>query len=335
MATLITGGCGFVGLALAERLSEIGQRVVLFDRRGGEGLIASSVIDGCELMTGDVSNPDDLDRALSDARIDTVVHTAAMTPSIEMEASEAARILEVNLLATVRLLECCTKIPRIRRVVLTSSVAVYGFSAPADTGLYHEARSHPSPSTLYGISKLSAEQAALRIGELHNLDIRVVRLGPVYGPWEHATGVRSTLSPHHQIVHAALQGSPIVLPRPMSADWIYSRDAAQAISLISRADHLSYRIYNVGGGRLSDLTEWCRALAVHLRPIDWRLAAAGEPATISYGLPADRAALNVQRIEQELQHVCRFDPFSAAGDYLGWIADHGKSFIWSNDGPSR
>lgn len=322
MATLITGGLGFVGLALAERFVEAGKAVVLFDRRVSTD-IASGLVGDCDVVAGDICNPLDIDRALSDPRIDTVVHTAATTPNVQMEASEAAKIFEVNLVATIRLMERCATISHIKRVVITSSVAVYGFSAPASSGLYEEERSYPAPATLYGVSKLAAEQAALRIGELHALDVRIVRLGPVYGPWEHQTGVRTTLSPHHQITCAALRGSGIVLPRLMSADWIYSRDAARAIASISNAEHLSHRIYHVGGGRLSDLVEWCQALTLHLPLIKWRLAAAGDAGTVKYGLAADRPGLSVQRIEQELQHVCRFNPITAAGDYLKWIADHG------------
>ncbi len=222
-----------------------------------------------------------------------------MTPDRETEAAAASRIVDVNVLATVGLLECCAALPAIRRVVVLGSVSVYGFSAAAPSGCYDEALSAPAPATLYGITKLAAEQAALRIGELHGLDVRVARVGPVYGPWEHTSGVRPNPSPHFQAIHAARSGRPVVLARAMEADWLYSRDAARRIGFLARAATLEHRVYNVGAGRMSDLVDWCGRIAERIPGFDWRLARAGEAPTLRYGLPVDRPALATARLERE------------------------------------
>ena len=67
------------------------------------------------------------------------------------------------------------------------------------------------PVALYGISKVAAEQAALRIAQLRDIDVRVIRLGPVFGPWELPSRVRDALSPHHQILAMARDGIDVVL----------------------------------------------------------------------------------------------------------------------------
>lgn len=321
MTTLITGGTGFVGLALAERLLQAGEQVVLFDRpmaSSGERLARS--LPAARVICGDIRSGDDLETVFASEEIDRVVHAAAMTPGPERELRDAALIFDVNVLGTIGLLQRCARAPRVKRVVVVSSVAIYGATAPAASGFYEEDLSAPGPSGLYGISKLAAEQASLRLAQLHGLDVRVARLGPVYGRWEHASGARERLSPHHQVASAALAGAEIVLPRPMTADWIYARDAAQALALIACAPTLAHAVYQIGGGRLTDLQQWCAALAHHLPGLRWRTATQGEAATVHYALPFDRAALSIARLATELDYAARFDLASAAEDYLAWRA---------------
>ena len=318
MTTLITGGTGFVGLALAERLLQAGEQVVLFDLPtaiSSERFTAS--LPGARMIPGDIRSGGDLETVFASEVIDCVVHTAAITPGPERERGDAARIFDVNVLGTIGLLQQCAR-ARVKRVVVVSSVAIYGASAPAASGCYEEDVSAPAPASLYGISKLAAEQAALRMGELQGLNVAIARLGPVYGPWEHASDARERLSPHYQVTSAALAGAEIVLPRPMTADWIYARDAAHALALIAGAQTLPHAVYQIGGGCLTDLGQWCAALAHHLPGIRWRTATPGEEATIQYTLPADRPALSIARLSKDLNHRCRFDLAAAAEDYLAW-----------------
>ena len=320
MTTLITGGAGFVGLALAERLRQDGEAVTLVDlpaREGEQGIVPPP---GCHLIAGDLRAEETLEQIFADGGIERVVHAAAMTPSPQREHDDAASIMDVNVVATAKLLQRCARAPGVKRVVVVSSVAVYGFSAPAASGCYDEALSMPAPTGLYGISKLAAEQAALRIGELHGLDVRIARLGPVFGRWEHTSGARQSMSPHHQVVRAARAGEEIVLSRPMTADWIYAADAADALARLIHAATLEHAVYHVGGGRLTDVRQWCIELARHLPGLRWRMARQHESSTVQYTLPVDRAALNTARLSNELDHRCRFDLAFAAADYLAWCA---------------
>ncbi|PXW24987.1 NAD-dependent epimerase/dehydratase family protein [Paraburkholderia caballeronis] len=320
MTTLITGGAGFVGLALAERLRGDGERVVLADLPARDGATSIAPPAGCEFVGGDLRDDDTLDRLFAAGPFDGIVHAAAVTPSPQRERDDAAALLDINVTATARLLQRCARERGIRRVVVVSSVAVYGYSPPAASGRYEEAASPPAPAALYGISKLAAEQAALRIGALHGLDVRVARLGPVFGRWEHASGARGQLSPHHQALAAALRGDAIVLPRAMPADWIYAPDAADALARITRAPMLDHPVYHVGGGALTDVAQWCAALARVLPGVRWRIADKGEPCTVQYALPADRPALDTTRLASELGHRCRFGLDESARDFLDWIA---------------
>ncbi|UZE49719.1 NAD(P)-dependent oxidoreductase [Rhodopseudomonas sp. P2A-2r] len=177
----------------------------------------------------------------------------------------------------------------------------------------------PAPAALYGISKLAAEQAALRIAQLRGTDVRVVRLGPVFGPWELPSRVRDALSPHHQIIKMARDGVEVVLPRIMAGDWIYSRDAADGIARVSRSAGLRHELYNLGGGVMTDLPQWCAIVAGCFEGFRWRMADE-DVGNIVYGLPKDRAALSIARLQQDTGFAPSRDLAAAARDYLDWIA---------------
>jgi nucleoside-diphosphate-sugar epimerase len=323
MTTLITGGTGFIGLSLAECLIARGERVVLFGAAPPPATIAAAaVLTGARIVLGDIRSPVDIERAFAADRFDRIIHTAAITPDLKRETEDAGSIVDVNIRGTVNVLERAAAVKTVQRVVVISSVAVYGFSAPAASGWYEEARSMPAPETLYGITKLASEQVALRLADIHGLDVRIARLGPTYGPWEYATGVRDSLSPHRQVVASAMAGREIVLGRQMTADWIYSRDAANGIVALAEVQSLSQRIYNVGGARLSDLVDWCQEIARHIPGMRWRLGEAGEAGTVQYGLPRDRAGICTDRLTADTSFECLYGIAAAASDYVAWINNH-------------
>jgi nucleoside-diphosphate-sugar epimerase len=320
MATLISGGCGFIGLSIAERLIAAGEKVVLFDLSAPAADSPSRPeLAGAVLVTGDVRLAADIDRALAAEDIDRVIHAAAMTPSQQRERDEPRKIVEVNIVGAVNLLERAALKPAIKRIVILSSVAIYGFSSPAASGLFEEDLSPPAPASLYGITKLAAEQAARRVGHLHGIDIRVVRLGPVYGPWENPTGARDALSPHTQILRMALQGRKVLLGRPMTADWIYSRDAAEAIVRLCQAPTLRHGVYHVGGGISTDLVQWCGVVSELVQGFGWELAGPQQEGNILYSLPVDRAALDIARLTGEIGSFKQRSLKVAAREYLDWI----------------
>ena len=203
--------------------------------------------DGLQIIMGDIRSDEALDNALQRSAASRMVHAAAITPGPEREIREARTILDVNILGTVNAIEQAAA-AEIERVLMVSSVAVYGFSPPAASGLYEEGGSAPAPAALYGISKL-AGASRRRCGSARCTAsiARIVRLGPLYGPWEYATGLRDALSPHRQILAAGRVGRTITLPRPMRADWLYSRDAGAGLASLLRSGTLRHELYNLGG----------------------------------------------------------------------------------------
>ena len=148
----------------------------------------------------------------------------------------------MNLGGTIAVLQLARRL-EVRRVVVMSSGAVYGGVGPEE-GRIAAARTRPADLAL------RHHQARCRAdgppsGHALWIDVRAVRLGPVFGPFEYTTGLRDTLSPHWQIVEAARLGHEARLPRPCAADWIYARDAAAGIVAVLEAEHAAGCIFDL------------------------------------------------------------------------------------------
>jgi nucleoside-diphosphate-sugar epimerase len=291
---VVTGGTGFVGLAVAEALQRQDHEVVLFGAAAIPAMCAGDpALRLCQVVVGDVRSQSDVANAI-DERVDVVVHGAAITSSSDVETERPSDVLAVNLQGTVEVLTRARRVGS-RRVVVLSSVAAYGHAKTFGETLLHEDTTRPEPSTLYGITKLAAEQVAFRLGELWSLDIRTIRLGPVFGPWEYATGLRA-LSAHSQVVDNALDGTECVLERKMHGDYLYSRDAGRGIVRIVESEKVSRKIYNLGGP-ISTLADWCRAVERRIPAFRWRINAARP--TVRSWLRHDRAVMDSGAFDRE------------------------------------
>jgi nucleoside-diphosphate-sugar epimerase len=159
-----------------------------------------------------------------------------------------------------------------------------------------------------------------RIAQMKEVDLRTIRLGPVFGAWEHSSGARDILSPHHQAAQAAKAGKPCVLPRPIHADWIYSRDAARRIRALLTRQGLSGDLFNLGGGAITSVTDWCRALAALAPDFSWSIHA--QSPTIRYPYAIDRPALDNRRIDAAVPSEAHLTLEEAAEDYWAWLHSH-------------
>ncbi len=320
MPTLITGGAGFVALNVAEALLRQGEEVVVFDSAEPwpVALEAWRTLPGrLRSVTADVRDPEAIARAVAASGADAVVHGAAITSNVERERRAAREIVEVNVLGTLAVIEALRRQP-VRRLVLLSSVAVYGHVDP-DRGPLDEAETCPRPNSLYGISKYAAEACALRADELEPLNLVVARLGPVFGPWERATGTRDTLSPHLQVAYLAAGGDTAILAQAGHGDWLYSRDAAAGVVALLAADRPRHRVYNVGAGRRWPVTAWCERLAIVFPGFQWRTAAAADEANVRFQPARERAPLAIERLTAEFGCRPAFDVDRAFADFDAWL----------------
>jgi UDP-glucose 4-epimerase/UDP-glucuronate 4-epimerase len=333
MTTLITGGTGFVGLALAQHLCDRGESVVLFGGPVNATLQDRVVrLPQCDVVSGDIRDAATVDALLRSRRFDRIVHAAAVTAAGDRERRDAAGVVSVNIGGSVSFLEAVARwaveIGHRPRVVSLSSVAVYGDGDIGPTDGLDEYETHAVPLTLYGITKWSSEMLVRRLGAVHGLDLAVARVGPVYGPWEHPTGLRDLMSPPYQVVKAALEGDAIVLPDHAGGDFVYARDVVDGIARLAFAPDIGASpdggvpVFNVGSGVRTTLSQWCEALQRHLPDMQWRLAAADRPddvPTIACPMPGHRPAMRIAALERVTGYMPRFGMDDAAADYLSWM----------------
>jgi UDP-glucose 4-epimerase len=239
--------------------------------------------------------------------VDAVWHGAAITAGAQREKREAARIFEVNTLATIRALEAAAR-AGVRRFIYPSSSAVYGATAFEGTGPLSE--DEPlRPFNLYGISKVAAERAVLHLGPALGIEVCAGRINAVFGPGERDTGLRDTLSPHLQMAGMKREGREAILARGAERDWIYAPDVADAFVRMLEARKLPPVAMNITQGALWPLETMARALP----GLKWRY---GET-NLGYGGPIDRPRrpLSGTRIEELLGWSPAFSPETACRDY--------------------
>jgi UDP-glucose 4-epimerase len=322
MTVLILGGAGFVGLNIAEALLAAGRDVRLFDRRpplAAAQALFKRLPGRCEILTGDVRDRDSLNRAFAPAPRH-VIYGAAITPSASREAGDPEAVLEVNLMALLRVIERARE-HRVRRLVNLSSGGAYGDAAMRET-LLDETGTATDPVTLYALTKFASERMCRRLAELWKLDLRSVRLSAVFGPWEHDSGLRDTLSPPYQVAQRARRDRLVLLPRPVERDWVYARDVAGAVHALLDAPAPRHDLYNISSGQRWTLLEWGARFAATIDGCACRVARDGETPNVDSFGAVDRGSLAIERLTGDLGYRPRFDLDRAFTDFSRWIADH-------------
>ncbi len=297
---LVTGASGFVGLNLLEHALGRGQSVIGLSSTPIAERVAARLraLPGRFVeAVGDVRDPLLLDRLFREQRIDRVVHMAAVTASAERERTSADAIVSVNLAGLATALTAAAQAGA-RRFVTVGSIAVFG-GQPPDGSLIDEDVAH-APQTLYAITKSCGEAITARLGGLHGLDWVVARLGRVFGPHEHDTGVRDTLSQIHQVDAHALAGRTVAFDRPCRKNWSYAPDVAWRLATLAEADTHAHRVYHLGSEHAWTLADWCERLGRRY-DFDYRVTRDVVPgaAVIDLGGARDSGLLSWRRFADE------------------------------------
>jgi len=305
---LVTGGAGFVGLNVVEQLRARGDEVRVADLDRPEIDVPFERVDVRQ-------PPDSLFRGVK-----RVIHLAAITADPARDAREPALIAEVNLLGTIRMLEAARR-HGVERFVYASTGALYG---SAGVGVDHpldEEADRPVPQTMYGITKYAAERTCLRLGELWNLDVRIGRLGTVFGRWEHATGARTVISPPTQIAALARRGEDAVFFKLGATDYIYAPDLAAALIAVMDARAPTHRLYHLSTGAAWSLPEWCEILQQRFPRFRWRESTQEAECNVMPLTRITRTRFSNRRLAELGWHP-RFTLAQARDDFLDWMDKH-------------
>jgi nucleoside-diphosphate-sugar epimerase len=269
---LVTGGAGFIGSHLAERLLRDGWRVRVLDNfsTGSEANLAA-VRDDVELLRGDVRDADLCGRACRGA--DSVFHLAAMV-SVPQSVAEPRLSHAVTLDGTLNVLAAARE-QGVRRVVFSSSASVYGNADAVPTSEDAPLR----PQSPYATAKAAGEFYCRNFYELYGMETVVLRYFNVFGPRQNALSGYAAAVP--AFVRAAALGQPPTVYGDglQTRDFVYVENVVRANVLAALAGSAPGQGFNVGCGlgiSLLRLLEELEALCgAPLRP-EFRPARPGE-----------------------------------------------------------
>jgi len=246
---LVTGGAGFIGSHIVDRLVREGWEVtVLDDLSTGnlQNLRDSRRTSRLKIVKGDVRDSKRVTAALKN--IEVVFHEAAIV-SVNRSMSEPEVVNAVNVGGTRNLLRCAAK-EGVEKFVLASSAAVYGDAKRIPT----PERSIPAPISPYGVGKLEAEKLCLEFYQGHNLATAVLRYFNVYGPRSTAGEYAGVISRFAEMLRA---DRPLVIygSGRQTRDFIHVEDVVSANVLAATKRASAGQIFNVGSGRRTSIEE--------------------------------------------------------------------------------
>jgi UDP-glucose 4-epimerase len=235
---LITGGAGFIGHHLANRLIALGHHVrVIDDLSAGD----PSALDPQVLFTrGDVRDQPKLWTLLHD--IDCVYHLAAKV-SLPQSVLYPRDYNDINVGGTVTLMEAMRAVG-VKRIVMASSGTIYGDQRrqPVDETVI------PELLTPYAVSKFAAEHYVSTLGVHYGIETVALRIFNAYGPGQALPPVFPPVVPH--FIHQILSGGSVVIygSGVQTRDYVYIDDVVDALIDAGERDDADRQVINIGAG---------------------------------------------------------------------------------------
>jgi nucleoside-diphosphate-sugar epimerase len=252
---LVTGGAGFIGSHLVDRLLGKGFDVtVLDDFSYGkmENVSSHKNVPEFHLVRGDVRNVGSVKKAVED--VDAVFHEAALV-DVSLSVENPLLFNDVNVVGTLNLLTACLD-SDVKRFIFASSAAVYGDSKPAKK----KENIILKPASPYGVSKLAAENYVRLFYELYGLETVYLRYFNVYGPRQaftsNYTGVIIAFADR------LLRGeAPIIHgDGKQTRDFVYVADVVSANMLALETKNAVGEVLNIASGAATGIYELARML---------------------------------------------------------------------------
>lgn len=262
MKILVTGGAGFIGSHLSERLVNDGHEVIVLDDfSSGSRANLSNITDRIQLIESSILDIEQHEQAL--AGVERIYHLAALISGYD-SLHEPERYHEINIGGLLRLIQVASRLNR-PRIVFASSSTVYGNDG---TPVKRE-DDQAAPLSVYALTKYMGEHTLALYSQLHGFDWVALRLFNVYGPRQ---------SPNHpyanvtcKFSHAAATGAGVRLYGDglQTRDFVYVDDVVNALLAVGAGS--PQRIYNVGTGDDSSilrLLETVQSLAGGNMPVE-------------------------------------------------------------------
>ena len=348
---LITGGAGFIGSNLTQKLVKKGFKVTILDNlskqihgKNQNSTLYSSIKDIATFIKGDVCNKSDWQKALRNQ--DAVIHLAAETGTGQ-SMYEISRYNEVNILGTTHLLDILTNENHsIKKMIIASSRSIYGegkYLCKNDGVVYPNQRqdidmangkfnlvcfkcneplqllatdehSKIHPSSIYGITKQHQEQMILLIGKSLNIPAVALRYQNVYGPGQSLNNPYTGILSIFSTRLLNGNGIDIYEDGQESRDFVFIDDVVSATILALEKKKANNQIFNVGSGIATSVSEVANLLK-SLYNSDIKISVSGK-----YRLGDIRHNYaDLSKIRSELGFSPKFDFISGITLFVNWV----------------
>lgn len=314
MRTLVTGGCGFIGSHLVERLVKDGHEVVVLDnlatgcKENLDGLPPGAQ---CRVQVMDVADHEVIHPLFPG--VEVVFHLAALA-DIVPSISRPLLYYRANVDGTVSVLEAA-RASGVRRIVYAASSSCYGIPE-----IYPTPETAPiQPRYPYAFTKWVGEQAVLHWSAIYGISAVSLRLFNVYGPRSRANGTYGAVFGVFLAQRANGYPLTVVGDGTQSRDFVFVSDVVEAFIRAAEAD-VAYEVFNVGSGSpqsINRLAELIGGEVVHVpkRP--------SEP---------DYTHADIRKIRDGLGWVPTVSFEEGVNTMLARIQDWADAPVWSPDG---
>jgi len=245
---LITGGAGFIGSHIAEKLVSLGEKVRVLDNfSSGKRTNLAGLEDKLEVITSDILDLDALKKAAAEARV--IFHQAALR-SVPFSVENPTLVNRVNVEGTLNVLTAARD-AGVKRVVYASSSSAYGRGSMQPK----KETDTPGPISPYAVAKLAGEYYCKVFSELYGLETVSLRYFNVFGPRQDANSQYAAVIP--RFIQWALQGQPLEIHGDglQSRDFTYI-DNVVAANLQAAQTQLGVgQAFNVGQGETHTLLD--------------------------------------------------------------------------------
>lgn len=244
----ITGGAGFIGSHLIERIIGYNE-VIVFDNLHRNALQYTKLGNhkNLKLVKGDVLDAEALEKSMD--RVDVVIHMAAIA-GVGTVVEKPTTTLKINLMGTYNVLEACKK-KNIKRYIGFSTSEVYGpFIYQADEAGMTTLGPIGKPRWVYAMSKLASEFLADSYHREQGIKFTSVRPFNVYGPRQIGEGAI------HNFIVKAIKNEPLEIHNSGSQirSWCYITDMIDALELILANDKSVGEVFNIGNPQATSTT---------------------------------------------------------------------------------
>ena len=260
MAVFVTGGAGFIGSHLCERLLSEGMSVTCLDNfdnfydphikiRNTERIF-KKFPDRFKLVTGDIRNQEHLKKVFEENRIDLIVHLAAragVRPSIQ----QPLLYEDVNIRGTLVLLEVCKEYG-VKDFIFASSSSVYGENQRVP---FSEKDLDIQPISPYGATKRAGELLCYSYHHLYGMNTACLRIFTAYGPRQ-----RPEMAIHKFTRFIDREEKiPMYGDGSSRRDYTFIDDLIEGILGVIRC-HKGFEVYNLGESRTTSLSDLVRLI---------------------------------------------------------------------------